>query len=73
MLGIVTVIAVGLLASVELSVVLLVPINTRLAQWSHEQAPPGWRSDQHRWDLIHYVRVGVIVTAFVLLTISLAQ
>ncbi|MFI5645108.1 anthrone oxygenase family protein [Kitasatospora sp. NPDC051705] len=64
--------AAGLLVlSVLMSVALLVPINSRAAQWTPENAPADWREQLGRWDRLHYGRVAVIVTAFVLLVVAL--
>ncbi|AUG78332.1 membrane protein [Kitasatospora sp. MMS16-BH015] len=66
-------VAAGLLVlSVLMSVALLVPINSRAAQWTPETAPADWREQLGRWDRLHYVRVAVIVTSFVLLVLALA-
>jgi uncharacterized membrane protein len=66
-------VAVGLLVlSVLMSVTLLVPINNRVVRWAAEGVPPDWREQVHRWDRYHYVRVAVIVAAFVLLVIAVA-
>jgi uncharacterized membrane protein len=59
-----------LVASVIMSVTLLVPINSRVAQWSIAEAPVDWRQQVRRWDRLHYVRVAVIVLAFALLAFA---
>lgn len=53
-----------LLVSVVLSLVLLVPINSRALTWSSEEPPADWMRQIRKWDRWHYVRVGVIVLAF---------
>ena len=59
--------AAALLAvSVVMSVALLVPINSRSATWTADDHPGDWREQQQRWDRLHYARVAIIVTAFVL-------
>lgn len=63
----VTVAAVLLVASVAMSILLLVPINNRVAQWSTGAAPADWRQQLGRWDRLHYLRVVVITAAFALL------
>jgi uncharacterized membrane protein len=60
-----------LMASVVMSVLLLVPINSRVATWSHQGAPADWRRQVRRWDRYHYARVGVIVAAFALFVVAL--
>lgn len=63
--------AVGLLlASVVLSLVLLVPINNRSATWTPDDVPADWREQRGRWDRLHVVRLGLIVVAFVLAAVA---
>lgn len=64
--------ATFLVASVLMSVLLLVPINTRVAAWSPAEAPADWKNQVRRWDRLHYVRVGLIGIAFVLLAVAAA-
>ncbi|MEV7217466.1 DUF1772 domain-containing protein [Kitasatospora cineracea] len=64
--------AAGLLvASVLMSVLLLVPINNRGKHWTPENRPADWREQSDRWDRYHYARVAVLVAAFVLLVAAL--
>ena len=60
-----------LVLSVVMSILLLVPINSRVATWSHEGVPADWKQQMRRWDRFHYVRVGVIVLAFALFAVAL--
>lgn len=70
----VALIAAALLAmSVVMSVTLLVPINNRSATWTPDDHPADWREQQQRWDRLHYVRVAIIVTAFVLIAAGTAM
>ena len=64
-------VAVGLLlVSVLMSVTLLVPINNRVIRWSAGERPADWARQIGRWDRLHWVRVAVIVAAFVLLVVA---
>ncbi|HWC78770.1 MAG TPA: DUF1772 domain-containing protein [Pseudonocardiaceae bacterium] len=64
-------IAAGLLVvSIVMSLVLLVPINSRVARWAAGEAPADWRRQIGRWNRWHYLRVAIIVAAFVLLVIA---
>ncbi|MEU3495220.1 DUF1772 domain-containing protein [Kitasatospora cineracea] len=64
--------AAGLLvASVLMSVLLLVPINNRGKHWTPENRPADWREQSDRWDRYHYARVAVLVAAFTLLVAAL--
>ncbi|WP_324608552.1 anthrone oxygenase family protein [Streptomyces sp. NRRL S-1448] len=60
-----------LVLSVMMSILLLVPITSRVVAWSKEGVPAGWKQQVGRWDRFHYLRVAVIVLAFVLFTIAL--
>lgn len=59
--------------SIVMSVALLVPINNRSKHWTPEQAPDNWREQHARWDRYHYLRVAVIVAAFVLVAAGALQ
>ncbi|MDL9937280.1 DUF1772 domain-containing protein [Gordonia sp. ABSL1-1] len=71
--GIGLVIAAGvlLIVSVIMSILLLVPINNRNKTWTADNRPADWKQQMDKWDRYHYVRVAVIVVAFVLLVTAL--
>ena len=46
------------------------PINNRSRTWTAEHHPADWREQQQRWDRLHYIRVAVIVAAFVLVLVA---
>ncbi|MFJ9582246.1 anthrone oxygenase family protein [Streptomyces acidicola] len=60
-----------LVLSVVMSILLLVPINSRVATWATEGVPADWKQQVRRWDRFHHVRVGVIVLAFALFVVAL--
>jgi Anthrone oxygenase len=62
-----------LVASVVMSVALLVPINNRSQGWTPATAPPDWREQIGQWDRLHLVRLALIVAAFVLVTVAAAR
>lgn len=62
--------AVLLAISVVMSIALLVPINNRSATWTPDSHPADWREQQQRWDRMHYIRVAIIVAAFVLVAVA---
>ncbi|MCU1477180.1 MAG: Protein of unknown function transrane [Subtercola sp.] len=64
--------AILLAVSVVMSILFLVPINSRSAGWTPESAPSDWREQINRWDRLHYVRVAIIIAAFALATVALA-
>jgi uncharacterized membrane protein len=59
-----------LVVSVVVSIALLVPINNRAATWTADSHPADYREQQQRWDRLHYARVAIIVTAFVLTLVA---
>lgn len=61
---------VFLIASVVLSVTMLVPINNRVAEWDHEDPPPDWAHQLRRWDHRHAVRLAMLLVALVSLIIG---
>jgi hypothetical protein len=63
--------AAALLAvSVVLSVTVLVPINNRAITWTADDHPADYREQQQRWDRLHYLRVAILVAAFVLTLVA---
>ncbi|HEY4702598.1 MAG TPA: DUF1772 domain-containing protein [Streptosporangiaceae bacterium] len=65
--------AAALLAvSVVMSITLLVPINNRSVTWTADDHPADWREQQQRWDRLHYLRVAILVAAFVLALVAAA-
>ena len=62
--------AVLLALSVIMSITLLVPINNRSKTWTAENHPDDWREQHQRWDRLHYIRIALIVAAFVLVTVA---
>ncbi|MEU5281511.1 DUF1772 domain-containing protein [Streptomyces asoensis] len=69
--GLVVIAAALLIASVIMSLLLLVPINNRGKTWTPENRPADWKEQMNRWDRYHYVRVAVIVAAFAFLVTAL--
>ncbi|MFD7278587.1 hypothetical protein ACFV80_16480 [Streptomyces sp. NPDC059862] len=39
-------------------IALLVPINSRVARWTHDSVPADWKQQIGRWDRFPHVRVG---------------
>ncbi|MGB3477072.1 MAG: DUF1772 domain-containing protein [Mycobacterium sp.] len=63
--------AILMVAVVLLSVVVLVPINNKIAAW---RAPDeGSRVLAARWDRLHWLRVAMLAVIFVLLAIGVVQ
>jgi uncharacterized membrane protein len=56
-----------LILSVIMSILVLVPINNRGKTWTPDDRPADWREQMKRWDRFHYVRVAVLIAAFVVL------
>lgn len=52
------------------SLVAPVPINNLIARWTVTSLPEGWEAIEHRWDVYHWLRTGLLVIAFALLALS---
>lgn len=52
------------------SVLLPVPINNQVARWQPDTVPPNWRDLRRRWDILHAIRVAVLIVALTLLVAS---
>lgn len=65
--------AVLFVASIVLSIVVLVPINNRAKQWAPDTAPADWREQLHRWDIWHYLRLALIGAGFATLAIAVVR
>ncbi len=66
--AVLTLVAAVLLGiTVVMSLAWLVPINNRSSTWTADEHPADWREQMRRWDSLHYLRVAIIVAAFVLL------
>lgn len=47
-----------------------VPINNRIIKWTPDSLPDDWRSQEHRWDLYHWVRTAGLIVGFAVLVFS---
>ncbi len=48
-----------------------VPINNRITRWTPQSLPDDWKTQEHRWDLYHWLRTGALIAAFAALVLSL--
>ncbi len=58
------------LLSILGTVLFLVPINTRIGQWTWETRPEGWQQARQLWDTRHLVRVCLLFVALVCLALA---
>lgn len=66
--GIASAVATGLFATtIVLAVVVLVPINNRVKDWSNGNHPLDWRAQVHRWDRWHVLRLLLGAAGLILL------
>ena len=70
--GLVVIAVALLIASVIMSLLLLVPIANRSKTWTVENRPEDWKEQMNRWNRFHYIRVAIIIAAFALLAAALA-
>ncbi|MFG7940376.1 anthrone oxygenase family protein [Streptomyces cacaoi] len=70
--GLVAIAVALLILSVVMSLLLLVPVNSRVRTWTPENRPEDWKEQTNRWDRFHHARVAVLIAAFALLTTAFA-
>jgi hypothetical protein len=58
-------------ANIVFTVTMLVPINNRVAKMNAARPYDSWLEDRARWDLLHRIRVAVLVVSVLLLFIGL--
>jgi uncharacterized membrane protein len=58
-------------AATVTTLVVNVPINVATGRWDPERPPDGWREVRRRWDVFQAVRAWLLLTAFVLLSLTL--
>jgi ABC-type uncharacterized transport system permease subunit len=44
----------------------LLPINNRIAGWDLNRLPDNWESEIWRWDVLHFIRVVMLMIALFL-------
>ena len=58
------------LLSILGTVLLLVPINSRIAGWTWDTRPADWAEARQTWDTRHSVRVSLLVLAMICLVLA---
>jgi uncharacterized membrane protein len=58
-------------ATIVFTITMLVPINNRIAKMNPDHPYDCWLQDRSRWDLLHQVRVALLIMAFILLLTGL--
>jgi hypothetical protein len=53
--------------SIVLTLVGLVPINRRMARLDPAHPPENWLVLRRRWDLLHKIRIGILIVALILM------
>jgi uncharacterized membrane protein len=59
--------AVIWLGAILLSILMLVPINNRIASLNTAAPAPGWERDHRKWDALHRIRILLLIVALVVL------
>ncbi|MGC1300019.1 MAG: DUF1772 domain-containing protein [Alloacidobacterium sp.] len=54
-------------ATILFTILMLVPINNRIARMNPEDPHTNWRTDRVRWDRLHRIRVALLILAVILL------
>ena len=57
--------------AIILSIAVLVPINNRIASLNTTAPAPGWEREHRKWEMLHRVRILLLVAAVVVLTSAL--
>jgi uncharacterized membrane protein len=57
--------------AIVLSIGVLVPINNRIASLNTAAPTPDWERDHKKWDVLHRVRISLLVVAVLVLTSAL--
>ena len=57
--------------AIILSIGVLVPINNRIASLNTAAPAPGWERDHRKWDVLHRIRILLLVVAVLILTSAL--
>jgi hypothetical protein len=60
-------------ATIVFTVTMLVPINNRIAKMNTACPYDGWLEDRARWDLLHRIRVALLIVSVLLLLKGLFQ
>jgi uncharacterized membrane protein len=58
-------------AVILFSISVLVPINNRIASLNTAAPTPDWERDHKKWDVLHRVRISLLVVAVLVLTSAL--
>jgi uncharacterized membrane protein len=58
-------------ATILFTIMMLVPINSRIAKMNPDQPHEGWLRDRARWDQLHRLRVALLIVALLLLLAGL--
>ena len=58
------------LLAIVFTATLLVPINSRIAGWTWDTRPKGWRQARQTWDTRHTVRVSLLFIALACLILA---
>ena len=43
------------------------PLNRRIATWKTASLPSSWHADRRRWDLLHWIRMAILLPALIAL------
>jgi uncharacterized membrane protein len=57
--------------AIPFSLIFLVPLNNQVKEWDLNNLPSDWESIRSRWDFYNWLRVILLMSAFVLLSVGL--
>ena len=58
-------------AVIVFTITMLVPINNRIASLNTAAPVPGWKHEHQKWDLLHRLRILLLLIAFFVLVFAL--
>jgi len=59
--------------TIVFTIIMLVPINNRIAAMNVDRPYSGWQLDRKRWDRLHRIRVALLALAVILLLTGLLR
>lgn len=59
-----------MVAALALTLIGLVPINNRVSSWALDDLPSNWKRERSRWDMLHTVRVALLLGSLIALALG---
>lgn len=56
---------------IPFSIIFPVPLNNQVKEWDLKNLPSDWENTRNKWDFYNWIRVMLLISAFVLLSVGL--